>query len=311
MADKLYDVIIIGSGPAGLSAAIYARRAELNTLIIEKGLSGGQIFQTASVENYPGGIKGESGADLSMRMDAQAKSFEPESVTANVTSVDFTGDVKKVITADKTYESKTIILATGSNPVKLGAPGEEEYAGRGVSYCATCDGPFFRGMDVYVVGGGDSAIEESLHLSKIARSVTIIHRRDALRAAKSIETKARNAGNINFLLDTVIEEIKGGDLLESIIVKNVKTGNITEIKANPEDGTMGLFVFVGMRPITEFLGDAIELDNGYIPTDEEMHTNVPGVFAAGDVRKKMLRQVVTAAADGAIAAVSAENYIEE
>jgi thioredoxin reductase (NADPH) len=306
MSDNIYDVIIIGGGPAGLSSVIYARRADMSVLLIEKGILGGQIFQTSEIENYPGGVKGESGAEFCDRMAKQAESFSYEKVTDTVTDVDFDGLVKTIKCQNGEYKAKAVIIATGTEHVTLGVPGEFEYAGRGVSYCATCDAPFFRGLDVFVVGGGDAAVEEALHVAKFARKVTIIHRRDQLRAAKNIQKKAFETENVEFMMDSVIKEIKGGDLLSSIVVENVKTGEFKEIEAKEEDGTFGLFIFVGLKPITEMFEGKVQMENGYIITDENMKTNVNGVYAAGDVRKKSLRQVVTAASDGAIAAVEIE-----
>ncbi|MDR0851600.1 MAG: thioredoxin-disulfide reductase [Clostridiales Family XIII bacterium] len=310
MSEKIYDVIIIGGGPAGLSAAIYARRSELETLVVEKGVYGGLLFQTAGIENYPGGIKGESGADFSMRLVAQAESFGFEKVMGEVSDVSLEGSVKTVTISGKTYSGKTVIIATGNLPVLLNIPGEAEYTGKGVSYCATCDGPLFRGRDVYVIGGGNAAVEESLHLAHFARKVTIMHRRDRLRANKYIQEKALNTQNISFLFDTTLEEIKGSEVLGSIVVKNVKSGETYEITAPEADGIMGVFVFAGMAPQTALFEGKLHMENGYILTDEEMHTSVPGVFAAGDVRKKSLRQAVTAVSDGAVAAVEAEKYLE-
>jgi thioredoxin reductase (NADPH) len=307
MSDKIYDVVIIGGGPAGLTAAIYARRAQLDTLLIEKGTPGGTIVVTAEVENYPGGIMGESGADLAARMAAQADSFGVDKGSGEITSVDFSGDIKTIRTASETWQGRSVIIATGSLPQTLGVPGEGEFTGRGVSYCATCDAPFFTNLEVYVVGGGNSAVEEALHLAKFARKVTIVHRRDQLRASAAIQQKAFDTANIEFMYDTIIKEIKGTDVLNSIVVENVKTGIVTEHAAAPEDGFMGVFVFTGMKPQTAAFEGLLDMENGYIITDEGMHTNVSGVYAAGDVRRKELRQVVTAVADGAIAAY----YIEK
>jgi thioredoxin reductase (NADPH) len=310
MSDKVYDVIIIGGGPAGLSAAIYARRANLDTLLIEKASPGGQILLTAEIENYPGGVKGESGAEFAARLAAQAKSFGYEEAFGEITGVDFWGGEKIVRTADAEYRSRTVIIATGSVPSLLDVPGEAEYTGRGVSYCATCDGPFFRGLDVYVVGGGESAVEEAMHLAKFARKVTIIHRRDELRATQSTQEKVKRCNNIAFLFDTVVKEIKGEALLNTLVVKNVKTGEVSELKPHEKGSAMGVFIFVGNKPQTKVFEGFITLEDGYIVTDGDMRTNVPGVYAAGDVRVKELRQLVTAAADGATAAVTAERDLE-
>jgi thioredoxin reductase (NADPH) len=310
MSEKTYDVIIIGGGPAGLSAAIYARRANLNTLLIEKASAGGQILVTATIENYPGGVKGESGAEFAARLAEQARSFGYEEATGEIAGVDFSGEEKVVRTGDAEYRGRTVIVATGSVPSMLGVPGEMAYAGRGVSYCATCDGPFFRGLDVYVVGGGESAVEEAMHLAKFARKVTIIHRRDELRATRSTQEKVGKCTNVGFLFDTVVKEIKGEALLNALVVENVKTGEVTEIAPHDGDSTMGVFVFVGNKPQTGIFEGILDLEGGYIVTDCDMRTNVPGVYAAGDVRQKELRQLVTAAADGATAAVTAERDLQ-
>ena len=307
----LYDTIIIGGGPAGMSAAIYAGRAALNTLILEKSAVGGQILQTAEIDNYPGSPEEESGASLIARMRAQAQRFDVKIEADDVQEVLLDGPVKKVIGRKETYEAKTVILANGASSAKLGCPGEAELTGCGVSYCATCDGAFFQNLEVYVVGGGDAAVEEAMYLTRFARKVTIIHRRDTLRAAKTIQEKAFANEKIGFLWDSVVRELRGDGMLETIVVENVKTGERTELHAAPEDGMLGLFVFIGFQPKTELYEGKVAMEHGYILTDEEMRTDVPGVFAAGDLRKKSLRQVITAAADGAIAAVQAGKYMEE
>ena len=307
--EKLYDVLILGGGPAGLSAALYAGRAGLATLIIERGVFGGNIFQTSEIENYPGGVPGESGAEFSMRLASQAESFGAEKVSGAAEKVYLDGAEKKVEVLGKTYRGSTLIIATGTVPMKLGIPGEEEYTGRGVSYCAVCDGPFFTGLDVYVVGGGYSALEESIYMTKYARHVTLIHRRDAFRASDTIVDQAKGNEKISFMLDTVITEIGGGDLLTRIETKNVITGEQKVIEAR-EGENLGLFIFAGMKPVTEIY-ENLEKIGGFVKTDERMRTSIPGVFAAGDVRHKTLRQVVTATADGAIAAIEAEKYLSE
>ncbi|MBR6224529.1 MAG: thioredoxin-disulfide reductase [Firmicutes bacterium] len=309
---KNYDLIIIGDGPAGLSAGLYAGRARLNTLIIEKQKNGGQIVITDEIENYPGCIEGETGPTLIDRMVKQTEKFGVDHVFDTVTDMDLTGDVKTVKCLHEEYSAKAVIIAAGANPVNIGCPGEKEFSGKGVSYCATCDAAFFEDFEVYVVGGGDAAVEEAMYLTKFARKVTIIHRRNELRAARSIQDKAFANPKIDFMWDTVVEEIKGDGIVESMVVKNVKTGELTEVFADEDDGTFGIFVFIGFRPNTEVFKGHVEMDEkGYILTDPDMHTNVPGVFAAGDIRQKSLRQVVTACADGAIAAVQAGKYIEE
>ena len=309
---RVYDTIIIGAGPAGLSAGIYAGRAMLDTLIIEKAQDGGQILQTAEIENYPGSELEESGATLIDRMSAQVKKFGIEKVNDTVKEVSLEGRIKTVVCERESYQAKTIIIAGGATAKPIGCIGEEDFLGRGISFCGTCDGPFFRGLDVYVVGGGDAALEEAIYLTKFAKKVTVIHRRRELRAAKSIQEKAFKNKKIDFMYHTVIREVRGDGLLESMVVQNVKDGSITEIKADPNDGTFGVFVFIGYDPATEIYKGKLDLnEKGYIITDVDMKTNVEGVFAAGDIREKSLRQVITAAADGAIAAVQAGKYIEE
>lgn len=305
-----YDVIIIGSGPAGLAAGIYAGRARLRTLILEKSKVGGQIVITAEVENYPGGCEGDSGVTLIERMRAQALHFGAEIRMETVTALSLDGEVKTVRCGEKSYDTRTVIFAAGANPRPIGCPGERELTGKGVSYCATCDGAFFEDMDIYVVGGGDSAVEEALYLTRFGRQVTVIHRRDELRAAKSIQEKAFANPKMHFLWNSVVTGLDGDGILTGMTVKNVRTGEETHIEANEDDGTFGVFVFIGLVPNSGLVRDALPLENGYIATDADMHTAIPGVFAAGDIRVKSLRQVVTAVSDGAIAAVQAERYLE-
>lgn len=310
---KLYDVIILGAGPAGLSAGLYAGRYKLSTLIIEKSQDGGQISITDEIENYPGQVidTDESGSSLVARMTAQAAKFGCERASAKIVSVELEGEVKKLTDANgNVYEGRTVIIASGAHPRPIGCKNESDYVGKGISFCATCDANFFEDLEVYVVGGGDSAVEEAIYLTKFARKVTIIHRRDALRAAKSIQEKAFVNDKIEFMWDSVVEEVSGDEILTKMLVKNVKTGEITTIEADEEDGLFGLFGFIGLIPNTELFADSkLNMENGYIVTDEDMHTNIEGVYAAGDVRKKSLRQVVTAAADGAIASSQVEHYL--
>ncbi|MCR4955334.1 MAG: thioredoxin-disulfide reductase [Lachnospiraceae bacterium] len=309
---KQYDVIILGAGPGGLSAGIYAGRNRLSTLIIEMGQDGGQIALTADIENYPGQmVEGESGISLVARMAKQAENFGVERVQDAVDKVELEGEIKRLHGKKDTYEGKTVIIATGAFPKPIGCKGEASVLGKGLSFCATCDGAFFTGLPVYVVGGGDSAVEEAIFLTKFARKVTIIHRRDELRAAKAIQEKAFANDKIDFLWDSVVDELGGDDVLSFMKVKNVKTGEITEIQADPKDGMFGVFGFIGFSPRTSLFEDMLTLENGYIVTDENMHTNIEGVYAIGDVRKKKLRQVVTAAADGAIAAMEANEYLSK
>ena len=310
---KLYDVIILGAGPAGLSAGLYAGRYKLSTLIIEKSQDGGQISITDEIENYPGQVidTDESGSSLVARMTAQAAKFGCERASANIVSVELEGEVKKLTDVNgNVYEGRTVIIASGAHPRPIGCKNEADYVGKGISFCATCDANFFEDLEVYVVGGGDSAVEEAIYLTKFARKVTIIHRRDALRAAKSIQEKAFANDKIEFMWDSIVEEVSGDEILTKMLVKNVKTGEITTIEADEEDGLFGLFGFIGLIPNTELFADSkLNMENGYIVTDEDMHTNIEGVYAAGDVRKKSLRQVVTAAADGAIASSQVEHYL--
>ena len=310
--EELYDIIILGGGPAGLSAGLYAGRSRMKTLLIEKGASGGQIALSADVENYPGQmLEGETGVTLSGRMAEQCQRFGVERTADTIRAVQLTGEVKRLTGGKGEYRARTVIIASGASPRPIGCENEKEFTGKGISYCATCDGAFFRGLDVYVAGGGDSAVEEAIFLTRFARRVTVIHRRDALRAAKSIQERAFANPKISFLWDSVVVRADGSDVLNALTVKNVKTGELTEIQASQEDGMLGLFGFVGYLPNTGLFQDQLPLESGYIRTDEDMRTAIPGVFAAGDVRLKSLRQVVTAAADGAIAAVQAERYLAE
>ena len=310
--DKLYDVIILGAGPAGLAAGLYSGRYRLSTLIIEKAKDGGQIAITDEIENYPGQmVEGESGPSLIARMTAQAEKFGAERASDTITKVELEGPVKKLYGTKDTYQCKTLIIATGAFPRPIGCKREGEFMGKGVSFCATCDANFFEDLEVYVVGGGDSAVEEAMYLTKFARKVTIIHRRDELRAAKSIQEKAFKNPKLHFMWDTVVDELLGEDILSGMIVKNTKTGELTRIDADEEDGLFGLFGFIGYNPRSELFEGMLDMDHGYIKTDEDMHTNVEGVYAVGDIRVKSLRQVVTAAADGAIAAMQAEKYVSE
>lgn len=303
----MYDLIILGAGPAGLTAGIYASRASLNVLIIEKGIEGGQIANTVDVENYPG-IKNVSGMELGMTMREQAEEFGCEFAMDEVVSVELEGETKKIVGKFGEYESKTVIIAAGASPRPMGAKGEEKFSGRGVSYCATCDAAFYQDLEVYVVGGGNSAVEEALFITRFAKKVHIIHRRDKLRATEAVQQKAFANEKIDFIWDSTIEEVKGEKMVNEIVLKNLKTGEVTNIKPSEP---FGLFVFIGYEPQTEIFKDQIELENGYIKADDDMKTNIEGVFVAGDIRVKNVRQVVTAAADGAIAALSADRYIDE
>ena len=308
---KIYDVIVLGAGPAGLAAGLYAGRSRLSTLIIEKGQDGGQIAITDEIENYPGQVEGDSGPSLIARMTEQAKHFGAERVSDTIKSVQLEGDVKTLVGAKGEYQAKAVIIATGAFPKPIGCKNEGELVGKGISFCATCDAAFFEDFEVFVVGGGDSAVEEAMYLTKFARKVTIIHRRNELRAAKSIQEKAFKNEKIHFLWYTVVDEARANEdgLLSAIVVKNTKTGELTTIEADEEDGIFGLFGFIGYNPNSALFEGIIDMENGYIKTDDNMHTNIEGVYAAGDIRVKSLRQVVTAAADGAIAAMQAEHYL--
>ncbi|SHJ73290.1 thioredoxin reductase (NADPH) [Dethiosulfatibacter aminovorans DSM 17477] len=309
--ENTYDVIIIGAGPAGLSSGLYASRAKLNTLILEKGKTGGQIVTTDEVANYPGSIEDATGPSIIARMAKQAEEFGAVRKKDAVLDIDLEGKVKTVKCQNGQYKAKAVILATGANPRKIGCPGEIELTGKGVSYCATCDADFFTDFEVFVIGGGDSAVEEAMYLTKFARKVTVVHRRDQLRAAKSIQDKAFANDKLEFLWDSTVEEIKGDGMVESIVFKNTKTGELSEYNAHEDDGTFGVFPFIGFTPTSRLFKGKVAMDEGgYIKTDDNMKTDVEGVFAAGDIRVKSLRQVITAAADGAIAAVQAERYIE-
>ena len=303
----IYDVIIVGGGPSEMSAAIYASRARLKTLLIEKAGCGGQIAITDHLENYPGFEEGINGFELAMKMEKQARTFGCEIVYGEASFIETDDAIKKVVLSDKKeYFTKTIIIASGANFRKLGVEGEQEFIGKGVSYCATCDGPFFRNKEIAVVGGGDSALQEALYLTKFATKVNLIHRRDQFRAAKILQEKVFAEPKINIIFDSVVEKISGNLSVEQVILKNVKNNISSPVSVN------GVFVFVGWLPNTKFLENTkIKLnDAGYIVTDDNMNTSIEGIFACGDVRQKILRQVVTAAGDGAIAAISAQHFIE-
>ncbi len=301
-----YSTIIIGGGPAGLAAALYAARAGLKTMVIEMAAPGGQAATTERIENYPGFSDGISGPDLAARMTDQAIKFGASIIASEVTAVELDGETKVVTTLDGDFLGKTVILAMGARPARLGVPGEAEYTGRGVSYCATCDGPFYRDAEVAVVGGGDSAIEEALYLTRFASKVTVIHRRDQLRAARTLQDRAFADPKVEFRWSSVVEAISGGDFVESVRVRDIKTGETAIVPVS------GVFLYVGSLPNTALVRGKVELDaQGYVLTDARLATSLPGVFAAGDVRVKPLRQVVTAVADGALAAFMADHYIHQ
>lgn len=300
-----YDTIIIGGGPAGLTAAIYSARARLNTLLVEKTFPGGLMMISEYIENYPGFASGVSGTDLCTAMRDQVGKFGAVVQLSEIASVNLTGPEKIIRTANGELRAKTVILSLGAKPRRLGVPGENEFQGRGVSYCATCDGPFFQGKKLAVIGGGDTAVEDSCYLTRFADDVTIIHRRDKFRAAKMLQERVFSNPRIKVMWDSVVEEIQGNPSVNQLMIKDLRTSKLTNLNVD------GVFVLIGQDPDTVFLKGQVELDEfGYIPTDSEMRTNLPGVFAAGDVRQKSFRQIVTACADGAIAANSAEKYIE-
>ena len=303
----IYDVIIIGGGPSGMTSAIYSSRARLKTLLIEKAGCGGQIAITDNIENYPGFEQSINGFELATKMQAQATNFGTEFVYGEAVSFQLNDKIKKVVLLDnKEYLAKTIIISSGASFKKLGIKGEQEFIGKGVSYCATCDGPFFRNKEIVVIGGGDSALQEALYLTKFAVKVNLIHRRNEFRAAKILQEKVFKEQKINVIFDSVVEEISGKDVLEQVTLKNIKTNTISQLSVN------GVFIFVGWTPNTNFLNNQLKLNKqGYIITDDKMNTSIEGVFACGDVREKTLRQVVTAAGDGAIAANSAQYYLEK
>ncbi|MCB5295430.1 MAG: thioredoxin-disulfide reductase [Candidatus Cloacimonetes bacterium] len=301
-----YDVIIIGGGPAGLSAAVYSARGGLKTAVFEKGMIGGQINVTEDVENYPGFEKPLSGFELTSKMQAQAERFGANIIEEEIIALGMEGLCKVIETDSGKYRAKSVIICTGAHPRRLNVPGEERFTGRGVSYCATCDGALYRDKVVAVVGGGDSAIEEGIFLTRFASKVIVVHRRDELRAQKIIQERAFANPKMEFVWNSVIQEIHGDTKVSKLEIVNRLTKEITMM---PVDG---LFIYVGILPNNDLLESRIELDSaGFVLTDEYMHTNVPGIYAAGDIRHTVLRQVVTATSDGAIAAWSAEKWIIE
>ncbi|MBE9503417.1 MAG: thioredoxin-disulfide reductase [Proteobacteria bacterium] len=304
MSETIYDVAIIGGGPAGLTAAIYSGRALLKTVVIEKMMTGGQAAITHWVDNYPGFPDGVAGPELMELFEKQARRFDAEIKFATVNKIRPEKEYKVIDLGNETIKTKIVIIATGAQPRKLGVPGEKELLGKGVSYCATCDGAFFRDVEVAVVGGGDSAVKEAIFLTKFASKVYVIHRRDELRAEKITAQEAFENEKIEFVYDTIVEEIVGDMGVKAVKIKNVKDGSVKELPLE------GVFMFVGMLPNSDFLEGFIELDKqGYIIADRDTHTGTAGVFAAGDVRKKLSRQIATAVGDGATAAMAAEECI--
>lgn len=309
--DNIYDIIIIGGGPAGLSCALYSSRANLKTLVIEKESFGGQMFSTGSIENYPGSSENTTGLSLTNRFKEQAKNFGSEFISDTVVKIDIDDKIKSVECEKSTYKTKTIVIATGAKPRKLNIPGEKEFSGKGVSYCATCDGAFFKDLDIVVIGSGNSAFEEAIELTKFGRKVYLAHRKNLSKVTPVILERARKNEKIHFLPEEEIQEIKGNNFVESLVFKNSSTGEITELSKKEDDPTMGVFVFIGATPNSKLISQFTKLEKGYIVTDGEMRTSIPGVFAAGDVRVTPVRQIVTSASDGAIASISAEKYISE
>ena len=304
MAKTDYDLVIIGAGPAGLTAGMYAARARMNVLLLEKSVPGGQILITDWIENYPGFPEGISGYDLSEKMKIQAQDLGLKIETAEVHSLNLTGESKEILLKDRTITAKALIIASGASPKKLGI-GEEKFFGKGVSFCATCDGPFFKDKTVVAVGGGDTAVQEAIFLTKFVKKVYLVHRRDELRAAKILQERALNNEKIEMVWDSVATGIEGFFSVEGVRIKNLKSGKEKTIPAN------GCFIWVGILPNASFLNQSVETDAfGFILADAKMQTSVPGVYVAGDVRDTPLRQIATAVGDAAIAAVSAEHFIE-
>ena len=302
----MYDTIVIGAGPAGMTAALYAARSNLKVALLERGIYGGQMNNTAEIENYPGYAR-ISGPELAEKMFEPLENLGVEHLFGQVEKIEDHGDYKKIITEDEVFETKTVILAPGANHRHLGVPGEEEYNSRGVSYCAVCDGAFFRDEDLLVVGGGDSAVEEAIFLTRFAKSVTIVHRRDQLRAQKLLQERAFANEKISFIWDSVVKEIKGDDRrVTSVVFENVKTGQSSESDFG------GVFVYVGLDPVSDFVKDLGICDEaGWIVTDQHMKTAIDGIYAIGDVRQKDLRQITTAVGDGAVAGQEVYKYITE
>lgn len=304
MEQNIYDVVIIGGGPGGYTAALYAARANLTVLLLEKLTPGGQMGTTDVIDNYPGFPEGINGFELAMQMKQGAERFGVETKLPEVLSVDLKGAVKQIRTADGTYQAKTVVLASGAHPRELGLAGERELRGRGVSYCATCDGMFYRGKTVVVVGGGNTAAADVLYLSKLCKKVYLVHRRDTLRASKVYLDPLQKAENVEFVWDSEVQEILQDGKVQGVLVRNKKSGEKTEFSCD------GLFVAVGYLPNTGLFRSQVETDEaGYVLADETTRTSLPGVYAVGDLRRKPLRQVVTAAADGAVAAHFIEEYL--
>lgn len=304
--EHIYDMIIIGGGPAGYSAALYAARAGLDSLLIEKMAPGGQMALTGDIENYPGFEEGVDGFTLGMKMQQNAERFGAQTEYAEVSSVDFSKKIKQIQTTNGIFHTKTVVIASGANPRELGIENEEKLIGKGIHYCAHCDGRFYKDKIVAVVGGGNSAVQDALYLSRLAKKVYLIHRRDTLRATKIYHEPLMKASNVEFIWNSVVSEFITDDRIKGVKVQNIKTSQTNEILCD------GIFISIGRKPATDFTKDIIALDqNGYIIADETTKTNIAGVYAAGDIRTKALRQVVTAVADGAVAVHYAEEYLAE
>ena len=301
---KIYDMIIVGGGPGGYTAALYAARAGLDVMLIERLSAGGQMNLTGQIDNYPGFPEGVDGFQLSYNMQQQAERFGAKTKYAEVLKLELEGELKSVQTNEGIYKGKTVVISTGANPRQLGVERENEMIGRGVGYCAHCDGMFYRGKSVVVVGGGNSAVAEALYLSRIAKEVILVHRRDTLRATQIYHKPLQEASNIRFVWNSEVVELLGADVLSGVKVKNLKNGEVEQLDVQ------GLFVSIGRKPATDLVKEQLTLDDaGYIMAGEKTETNLPGVYAVGDVRVKELRQIVTAVADGAMAAHMAEQYL--
>nr|WP_300684838.1 thioredoxin-disulfide reductase [Acutalibacter sp. 1XD8-36] len=303
--EDIFDLMIIGGGPAGYTAALYGARAGLTVGLIEKLAPGGQMGKTDMVDNYPGFPDGINGFELAMNMKAGAERFGARTISAQVTGLELSGDVKTLRTPKEDYKARTVILATGAQPRELGIPNERELRGRGVSYCATCDGMFYKGKTVAVVGGGNTAVADALYLSRICEKIYLIHRRDKLRAPQVQQQNLEKAGNVEFIWNSVVKELRFEQRLTGLTVGHKETGGLRELEC------AGVFIAVGQVPETELFKDQVELDSsGYVVAGEDCRTSIPGVFAAGDLRAKPLRQIVTAASDGAVAATAAQEFLD-
>ena len=306
MEKKTHDVMIIGGGGAGLTAALYASRAKLSTILFEKLVSGGQIATTDLVENYPGFTEGILGPEIAQRMEAQAVRYGTQIIYEEVTNLSRKGDIFEAVSTEANYSARTVILAMGASFRMIGVPNEKELTGKGVSYCATCDGAFFKGKKVVAIGGGDSALQEGIFLTRFAEKVIIVHRRDKLRASPILQERAKTNAKISFIWDTVVDKIEGGRKVEAVLLRNVKTNELQKVS------TDGIFVFIGHDPNSGFLRDFVTLDGkGYIMTDSALTTSVPGIFAAGEVRKGAVRQLVSACGEGCAAALAAQDFLND